>query len=117
MAGSIADFIYQAGNGEDYWMRTDKSNSVLMSNQPVTNTNRPGVPNSIEMRYAVYQSADGRVTRKIPIGSRTATVGGLPQSFTDALINANGAGPVFLKRFVPEKQRLPNLVDTGLAVN
>lgn len=117
MAGSIADFIYQAGNGEDYWMRTDKSNSILMGNQPVQTTARPGVPRSIEMRYAVYQSIDNKVTRKIPIGSRTANITNLPQSFSDAVINANGSGAVYLRRFVAEEFALPNTVDTGLTAN
>ena len=117
MAGSIADFVYEAGNGENYWMRMDKSNAALVGNTAIGGTTRPGVPRSITMRYAVYQSVDGKVTRRINVGSRSATTAQLPQSITDVVINANGSGACFLRRFVAEQNTLPNSADTAVTQN
>lgn len=114
MSGSIHNFIYQAGNGQDYAVRMDKSNGLIVGNAQLGNE-LPGLPANIQPRYALYQSADGKVSRKIIVCSRAPNVlGNLPQSFTDPYINATGSSPVFLKFFSNEKVSIYSTTDTGL---
>lgn len=72
MVGSIDTLLYTDDNGDDYVIRTDKSNAVLVNGSgnirfPDPLAPSPALPKRFEVRYLLYRDRTGKHQRKIPI--------------------------------------------------
>lgn len=95
MAGSKRDFLYTSDRGVSFAVELDESNveevnQGLSSAQlnPIVGTLK--LPIASKLRFAVYRSADGRVSRQVPVLS-TAALGSIPTSLTVPVPGAPGA--------------------------
>lgn len=117
MAGSIKWFEYETDTGAMFAVSMDESNGEAVGNADytVSSTAQFKLPSNIIARYARYTSDEGTTTRKIPVGSPSATVATLPDSFT-AQVSGNATGVlVKLREFVGERvTMIPMAADTGL---
>lgn len=117
MSGSIKWFVYTSDAGAEYGIKMDESNGEAVGNADyaTTDTTMMSLPRNISPRIAVYTSADGLYSRRIPVTSNTATAANLPASFT-AQISGSAAGvQVSLSSFIGERfTSIPIAADTGI---
>lgn len=118
MTGSMKWFIYTTDEGTDFAAFLDESNTEAVNGgtqdypsgavEPVF-----ALPKNLKPRYAVYQSNDGAITRKVVCLTPTifAGVGSAVASITDA---AYPTIPLSLRRTVGQKLRRPYGQDTGV---
>lgn len=98
MAGSKRDFLYTSDRGVSFAVELDESNveevNVGLTGaqlNPIVGTLK--LPIASKLRFAVYRSADGRVSRQVPVMS-TAALASIPTSLTVPVTGAPGAAPV-----------------------
>lgn len=114
MAGSIRYFRYTADDGTTWALQADESNIEAINTGAdliITPGQKYKVPPNLEPRHAIFQSADGRVRRKIVVLS-TGTYG--PLSATTSFVDPVSELTVTLKRKVGEVVSLPSLADTAI---
>lgn len=98
MAGSKRDFLYTTDRGLSFAVELDESNIEevnvgLTAAQLVPAVGTVKLPIASKLRFAVYRSDDGRVSRKIPVLS-TAALANIPTGITVPITGAPGAAPV-----------------------
>ncbi|MGL5065977.1 MAG: hypothetical protein ACRC62_38905 [Microcoleus sp.] len=109
MTGSKICFKYEADNGEEYHFEGDESNIKAVNGALAATTVDPSaylIPGLIsKMRLARYRSADGVITRSIPILKKTTV-----PAATISVRRSSGAGDdagaavtLTLKRVRPER--------------
>lgn len=118
MTGSMKWFVYTSDEGTDFAAFLDESNteSVNGGTQDYpTGAATPvfAIPRNVKPRYAVYQSNDGAITRKVVCLTPTifGSVGSTVATITDS---AYPTVTLTLRRTVGEKLRRPYGVDTGI---
>lgn len=94
MAGSIREFVYALDNGTEIAVKLDESNIEVVNDgvnvaPPAIGT--PIMPVASKLRYAIYTSQDGSVTRKIPV-LRLAQLGNVPPTISVQIGPGSGAG-------------------------
>lgn len=111
MAGSMRWFTYTADSGDTFALFADESNTENAN--PGAGIVGPAIiysiPRNLKPRYAVYQSADGRVTRKCYCLT-VAALAAVPGGFTDTVSGED----LTLRYTRGEAVRRPQLVDSGL---
>ncbi len=120
MAGSLKYFVYTTNGGSTYPIRMDESNGEAVGNTDLTDANAStltgqSLPRNITPRYALYRSADGNTTRKIPITANNVDLEDLPANFTVASPVVGGTDITVVRQsLVGEVQRAALPADTGL---
>lgn len=116
MAGSLTYFKYTTSGGIAYAIKMDKSNGIAVGNTDVVAADLPLVelPRNIKARYALYRSADGLTSRKIPVTANNVDLAALPANFTVANPLIGGAAiTVNRQSLVGEIQRSIGNLDTA----
>jgi len=116
MAGSLKYFKYTTNGGTDYAIRMDESNGEAVGNTDLVSTDLPiaGLPRNIKPRYALYRSADGLTTRKIPITANNVDLEDLTASFSVPPATVGGTAVTVLRQsLIGEVQRPVTDIDTG----
>lgn len=116
MSGSLKYFRYQSDNGQTYGIKADESNGEAIGNADLTaaDVGVTGLPRNIRERFAVYRSADGKYTRKIPVCQRARPNSDLPASISIDPGDAAGNVTVFLAYTRGERETVITPVDSGL---
>jgi len=116
MAGSLKYFKYTTNGGTDYAIRMDESNGEAVGNTDLVSGDLPiaGLPRNIKPRYALYRSADGLTTRKIPITANNVDLEDLTASFSVPPATVGGTAVTVLRQsLIGEVQRPVTDIDTG----
>lgn len=116
MVGSKKDFQYTTDDGQEYVVNMDESNGEAVGNvdYSASSTATMRLPANCKPRYAVYKSPLGTMSRKIIIGSNTATSATLAATIP-ALTFDGSSITLSLSFFKGERMTLiPRADDTGL---
>lgn len=116
MAGSLKFFKYTTQGGTNYALKMDESNGEAVGNTDLVSGDLPiaALPRNIRPRYALYRSADGLTTRKIPITANNVDLADLPASFVVPSPLVGGTDITVLRQsFVGEVQRPVTDIDTA----
>lgn len=117
MAGSIKWFEYTTDSGATFAISMDESNGEAVGNADYTTSSTVTfkLPSNVKKRYARYTSDDGLHQRVVPVGSNTANVNTLPESFTAQAVGIADGVLVRLREYVGERiSMIPQAADTGL---
>jgi hypothetical protein len=98
MAGSKRDFLYTSDRGVSFAVELDESNVEevnvgLTAAQLVPVVGTLKLPIASKLRFAVYRSADGRVSRQVPVLT-TGALASIPTSLVVPVTGAPGTAPV-----------------------
>lgn len=116
MAGSLKYFKYTTSGGTEYAIKMDESNGVAVGNTDVVAADLPLIelPRSIKPRYALYRSADGLTSRKIPVTANNVDLAALPASFVVATPIVGGTDITVVRQsLIGEVQRSVGNLDTA----
>ena len=116
MAGSLKYFKYTTNGGVDYAIRMDESNGEAVGNTDLVAEDLPiaALPRNIKPRYALYRSADGLHTRRVPITANNVDLGDLAASFQIPPTTVGGTAVTVLRQsLVGEVQRPVTDIDTA----
>lgn len=116
MAGSLKYFKYTTSGGTAYAIKMDESNGVAVGNTDVVAADLPlaELPRNIKARYALYRSADGLTSRKIPVTANNVDLTDLPATFQVAAPVVGGAAITVVRQsLVGETQRSIGNLDTA----
>ena len=114
MAGSLSYQTYQSDAGQSFAIYCDLSNALAVNaSASATPTGLPTftLPRSIRPRYALFRSADGKTTRKVPL-LLPSDVAALVS--TKSFVTNPGGVTVTITSIVGEKARIAKNIDTGL---
>jgi len=94
MAGSKREFVYALDNGTEIAVVLDESNIEVVNTginvaPPAIGT--PIMPVADKLRYALYRSQDGNVSRKIPV-LRLSQLANVPPTLSVEVGPGSGAG-------------------------
>lgn len=116
MAGSMSWQVYTTDDGQSFAIYCDLSNAIAANaSASTTPQNLPtyGLPRNVKPRYALFKSADGYTTRKVPLLTPTD----FAALTAGAAFNTNPGGVnVVLETKIGEKVRIPKQFDSGLTV-
>jgi len=119
MAGSMARYVYQSDDGEDYALKCDRSNAnAVNSGLSLASAFLTGLPNNIKPRFVIYRSTNGKVSRKCYLMIPVQSILSLPATYAVAVAQTGATTVnVTLKRSFYSGEKygfVPDATDTAL---